>query len=144
MRTKSPMILRPCIKATAEQLSQKQVKVTQGDLVACVSKRNPAKASPHALMNLCPFYIGFLDNGVVDVVTDLVEIHSHTVDPREITASTSFVQSLVSEEALPKCPQTRLFLVMSLHHGENPSSSWWTLCGPNIGDITDHGPLQEA
>jgi hypothetical protein len=60
------------IKATAEQLSQQQAKVTQGDLVACVSKRNPAKVSPHALMNLCKSYIGFLDNGVVDLVTDLV------------------------------------------------------------------------
>ena len=75
MRTKSPYDIEilQSIKATAEQLSQKQAKVTQGDLVACVSKRNLANISHHALMNLCKFYIGFLDNGVVDRVTDLVD-----------------------------------------------------------------------
>ena len=101
------------IKATAENLSQKQTKVTQGDLVACVTRRNPAKVSPHALMNLCKFYIGFLENGVVDLVSDLVGFHSHAVDPRELTVSTAFFQTLVSEEALSKCPQTRLYLVIT-------------------------------
>ena len=51
---------------------RKQAKVTQGDLVACVSRRNLAKASHYALMNLCKYFIGFLENGVVDLVTDLV------------------------------------------------------------------------
>ena len=60
-------------KATAKHLSQKQSKLTQWGLVACVSKRNPAKVSPRALMNLCKIYIGFLDNGVVDLVTDLLD-----------------------------------------------------------------------
>ena len=122
------------IKATAEQLSQKQAKVTQGDLVACVSKRNPAKVSPHALMNLCKFYIGFLDNGVVDLVTDLVDFHSHTVDPRELTVSTSFFQSLVSEEALSKCPQTRLYLVMTQYTMEKTRAQ---AGGPSVAQFLD-------
>ena len=84
MRTKSPMILRSCRESRPlpSNYLRKQAKVTQNDLVACVSKRNPAKVSPHALMNLCKFYVGLFDNGVVDIVTDLVESHSHTVDPR--------------------------------------------------------------
>jgi hypothetical protein len=106
------------IKATAEHLSQKQAKVTQGDLVAAAGRRNPAKISVPALMNLCKFYIGFLENGVVDLVQDLVDFHSLTVDPKELTVSTSFFQTIVSEEALSKCPHTRLHLVISQYTTE--------------------------
>ena len=43
--------------------------------------------------------------------------------------STSLFQTLVSEEALSKCPQTRLYLVMTQYTMEkNRSSSWWTFC----------------
>ena len=107
-----------CIKATAQTLSQKQAKVSQGDLVAATVRRNPAKISPHALMNLCRFYIGFLENGVVDLVTDLVDFHSQTVDPKELTVSTSFFQTLVAEEILSKCPHTRLHLVLTQYTSE--------------------------
>ena len=40
----------------------------------------------------------------MDLVTDLVDFHSHNVDPKELTISTSFIQTLVKEEALRKCP----------------------------------------
>ena len=107
-----------CIKATAEDLSHKQRKITQGDLVAAAGRRNPAKISPHALTNLCKYYIGFLENGVVELVTDLVDFHSATVDPKELTVSTAFFMVLVSEEALSKCPQTRLYLVICQYTAE--------------------------
>lgn len=112
-----------CIKATAENLSQKQTKVTQGDLVAATARRNPAKISPLALTNLSRFYIGFLQNGVVDLMADLVDFHSQTVDPKELTVSTSFFQTLVSEESLATCPHTRLHLVLTQYTPETKNKS---------------------
>ena len=122
------------IKATAEHFSQKQAKVTQGDLVACVSRGNLAKVSPLVLMHLCKFFMGFLDNGVVDLVTDLVDSHFHTVDLRELTVSTSFFQSLVSEEALPKCSQTRLYLVMTQYTLKKTRAQ---VGGPSVAQFLD-------
>ena len=46
-------------------------------------------------MNFWKFYIGFLENGVVGLLDDLVDFHPHTVDPRELSMSTSFFQGLV-------------------------------------------------
>ena len=64
-------------------------------------------------MNVCKFYIGLLDNGVENSVTDIVDLHSHTVDPRELTVSTSFFQTLLYEDVPSQCPQTRSQLVMT-------------------------------
>jgi hypothetical protein len=68
------------IKATAETLSAHQDKISQGDLVSIASRRNPAKISVTQMQVLAKLYIGFLENGVVDLVQDLVDFHSDTVD----------------------------------------------------------------
>ena len=134
-----------CIRATAETLSQKRAKITQGDLVAFVSKRNPAKLSPGALQTLCKFYIQFLENDVLDIVGDLVDYHCHAVDPKELTISISYFQAVVSEESLKKCPFSRLYLVMSQYTAEKVRAQ---AGGPSVSQFLDgpqiHGALQEA
>ena len=106
------------IKATAQVLSLKVSKVSLADLVALCSRRNPAKISPRALTGLSKFYIGFLENSVENLIMDLVDFHSQQVDPQELTVSTSFFEILMSEEALGKCPYTRLALLLTQYTTE--------------------------
>ena len=41
-----------------------------------------------------------------ELVQELVDFHSETVDPKELTVSTARIENLVSEEPLQKCPHT--------------------------------------
>ena len=93
------------IKATAESLSVKPRKNT-GDLLSAATRRNPAKLSPKTMQVLARVYIGSLENGVPELVQELVDFHSETVDPQELTVSTAWIENLVSEEPLKKCPHT--------------------------------------
>ena len=81
---------------------------------------------------------------MVDLVTDLAYFHSHTVDPRQLTANTSFCQNLVTEDALAKCPQTRLYLVMTQYTMEKTRAQ---VGGPVVaqlfGNFTHCGPLEK-
>ena len=100
------------IKVAAETfLKDGKSTVAMGDLVAAAQKRNPAKISPTTWMTLSKYYIGFLVNGCVDLVEDLHEFHSDTIDPRELCVSISFFGAVESEEALKKCPHVRHHLV---------------------------------
>ena len=92
--------------------------MTLAHLVAATVRRNPAKVSPFALQNLSKFYIGFLENGVVCLVQKVVDYHSQTVDPQELSVSIAFFQLLVSEQALSKCPFTRLYLLLTQYTPE--------------------------
>ena len=65
------------------------------------------------MMTLTKFYTGFLESNRVDLISDLVDLHAHTVDPRELTVSIQYFQTLVSEEALKDCPECRLYLLFS-------------------------------
>ena len=76
--------------------------IAMADLVAHTVKRTPAKVGPFALQVLSKLYIGFLENGVVPLVDEVVDWHCQTVDPKEVSVSASFVHVLVSEEALPQ------------------------------------------
>ena len=80
-------------------LSQGKSKVSVGDLVASAQKKNPAKVSPQTWMSLTKYYIGFLENGVADLLEDLAEFHSHCVDPRELTVSLKLFSLLATDEA---------------------------------------------
>ena len=107
------------IKGTAEDLSTKQSKVTLANLVATTVRRNPAKVSSNAMQHLSKFYIGFLENGVVGLVQEIVDFHSQLVDPQEISVSIAFFQFLVSEEArLSQCPYTRMYLLLTQYTPE--------------------------
>ena len=92
--------------------------MSQGDLMAAVTRRTPAKLSPVAIQSLTKFYIGFLENDCLDLVGDLVDFHAHHVDPKELCVSTSFIQSLVSEQSLVKCPYIRMYLVCTQYTTE--------------------------
>ena len=109
-----------CIKSTAESLANDSVrgKVSQGDIVAAAMKRNPARISPRTIMVLTKFYIGFLENGMTHLITELADFHAHTVDPKELCVSISFFELLVNEEALKKCPETRMALLYTQYTSE--------------------------
>ena len=92
------------IRSTAESLSVRQSKITQGDLVSAAMRRNPAKLSTKTMQVLTKVYIGFLENGVPELVQELVDFHSETVDPKELTVSTAWIEHLVSEEPHPEMP----------------------------------------
>ena len=75
-------------------------KVSLGDLVAAAQKRSPTKISPTTWLTLGKYYIGFLENGVLDLIEDLREYRRNTVGPRELCVSISFFGFLEAEEAL--------------------------------------------
>ena len=94
------------IKNTAETLSVRQSRITQGDLLSAAQRRNPAKLSLKTMQVLTRVYIGFLENGVPEFVQELVDFHSENVDPKELTVSTAWIENLVTEQSLLKCPHT--------------------------------------
>ena len=106
------------IKATAEVLSKTQPSVKQADLMATAVRRNPTKVSSKSMMTLCHLYIGFLSNGVVDLVTELIDYHSEHVDPKELAMSIQFISSVCAEAALSKCPHVRLGLLQLQYNTE--------------------------
>ena len=118
------------IIAVAEDLSKKNRKVSQGDLVAAVARKNPAKVSAHTLTTLTKYYIGHLENQTVHLLKELVDWHSVNVDPKELVVNPAFFVALVSEPELEKCPQFRHYALQTqytsekVRHGANgPSSS---------------------
>ena len=128
-----------CIRTTAETLSQKRPKITQGDLVAFVSKRNPTNLSPGALQTLCKFYIQFLENEVLDLVGGMVDFHCDVVDPKVLSISISFFQAVVSEESLKKCPFARLYLVITQYTTEKVRAQ---AGGPSVSQFLDVPQIQ--
>ena len=61
----------------------------------------------------CHIYIGFIVNDTQDLIQDLVEFHSQTVNPKRLTVSLGFFSLINNEEALSKCPHLRLALVQA-------------------------------
>ena len=59
------------IRVTCESLSKKQAKISHGDLMAAVARRNHAKLSSATLMALSKYFVGFLENGAVDLIEGL-------------------------------------------------------------------------
>ena len=107
------------IKTSAEAfLATGKAKVNLGDLVNAASKRNPAKTSPTCWMSLAKYYIGFLENGMVDMIEDLADFHSSCIDPAQLTVSLKFFHTLGSEEAFKKCPQVRHYLTTTQYTPE--------------------------
>ena len=84
---------------------------------------------------LSKLYIGFLENGVPELAGDLVDHHSDTVDPREMTVSFSYIQVVCTEESLSKCPQVRLHLILSQYSLDKTRAS---SSGPSQGALFDN------
>ena len=107
------------IKHAAESfLKAGKDKVVFGDLVAASQKRNPSKVAEVAWLKLTKHYIGFLENGVPELVDDLHEYHSTFVDPKDLCVSVNFFGCLDQEEALKKCPQVRHYLTTTQYTNE--------------------------
>ena len=97
--------------------------VNQGDLIAAAQKRNPSKISPDSWMTLSKYYIGFLDEGMTELVEDLSYFHSACVDPRELSVSLKYFKLVASEPAFKACPQLRHYLVTSQYTKEKAMPS---------------------
>jgi hypothetical protein len=108
--------------------------VSLGDLVSASQKRNPAKISPVSWMTLAKLYTGFLENGVADLVDDLMEYHSEHVDPRELTVSLKFFSAVSGEEAFKSCPQIRHYLITSQYTSEKVTAS---SSGPSVSQFLE-------
>ena len=76
-------------------------------------RSNPVKLSTKTTQVLTKVYIGFLENGVPELMQELVDFHSDSVDPKFLTVSTNWIEDLLSEEPLQKCPHTCLALWLS-------------------------------
>ena len=112
------------IKNSAEQfLKTGQQKVSLGDLVAHACRKNPAKIQVTTWQTLSKYYIGFLENNVVELMEDLHELHSQNVDPSEVSVSMAFYQFLHSEKSLKKCPHVRHFLLLAQYCKEQLRAS---------------------
>ena len=61
-------------------------------------RSNLAKLSTKTMQVLTKVYIGFLKNGVPELVQELVDFHSDSVDPKMLTVSTMWIEGLLSEE----------------------------------------------
>ena len=55
---------------------------------------------------------------------DLVYFHSNAVDPKEVSVSTSLLHFLAMEQALTKCPYTRMHLVVSQYSNEKTKAQF--------------------
>ena len=95
-----------------------KTKVNLGDLVAAAMKWRPSKLSSGTWFGLARYYIGFLENGVLDLIDDLREFNTNSVDPRQICASISFSEVIANEPALKMCPQVQHYLVCTKYTKE--------------------------
>ena len=94
--------------------------------------------SPKTMQVLTRVYIGPLENGVPELVQELVDFHSETVDPKELTVSTAWIENLVSEEPLKKYPHTCVALWVCQYTLEKVRSQ---SSGPSVATFLDHGNL---
>ena len=116
----------------------KTSKIKQVDLVSATMRSNPAKLSTKTMQVLTKVYIGFLENGVPELVQELVDFHSDRVDPKELTVSTMWIESLVTEEPLQKCPHTFLALWLS-HYTQDKVRCQSS--GPDVAAFIEHANL---
>ena len=126
------------IRMTCEDLSKRPGKVSHGDLMSAVARKNPSKMSTLTLQTLCKFFVGFVENGAADLVEDLVDWHSCTVDPKALTVSTSYFTTLAQEEALRTCPHVRMYLVVTQYCEEKARSQ---AAGPSVSQFIEAGSI---
>ena len=119
-QTNNEMDLLQSIKCAAENLAKQHNNVQQGNLLDLVHRRMPTKVSALTLQTLCRFFVLFLHNEAQHLVKELVDYHSHKVDPRQIAVSTSFFGTIVQEQNLKEFPLTRMYLVITQYTTEKP------------------------
>ena len=72
---------------------------------------------------MATYYIGFLDEGLVELIEDLAYFHSACVDPRELTVSLRFFDHVATEPQFKACPQLRHYLVTTQYTKEKAMSN---------------------
>ena len=100
--------------------------------------------SPTTLMSLCKFRVQLFYKGAVDLVSELVDLHSDRVDPKALKVAIASFQSQVPGPNLRQCPFTRLYVVVTQYTRDNKSSSWWTFCVSVLGTGAYPRPLQKT
>ena len=109
-----------------------------GDLVSSAQKKNPSSVSPTAWLTLTKYYIGFLENDCMDMLEDLSEFHSASVDPRQLCVSIAYYGALESEPALKKAPNLRLYLTSTQYTSEKVKTQ---AAGPAISQFLEASQL---
>ena len=91
----------------------KDTKVTLGDLVAKVCKKNPAKIPVTLVQVLTKYWSLFLGGNKLFLVQELVDFHSNTVDPNDLIVNRAFFEALTSEKALAPLHFLRHYLLLT-------------------------------
>ena len=96
------------ISYAAKKLSDGgKAKVNLRDLVAAATRRLPSKLSSGTWFGLARYYIGFLENGVHDLIDDVHEFHSNSADPKQICVSIAFFDFMNEKETLTQHSEAR-------------------------------------
>ena len=119
-------------------MKQSLEKVNLGDLVSSAQKRTPSKVSPNNWLTLTKYYIGFLENDCMDMLQDLSEFHSASVDPRQLCVSIAYYGILESEPVLKKAPNLRLYLTSTQYTLEKVKAQG---AGPAVSQFLEASQL---
>ena len=111
-------ILQSLKHAAIFYLDKNVEKVKKADLVATSTRRNPTKVTPGTWLTLAQYYIGFMENNTLELIEDLTDFHSASVDPKALRVSTAFFGLVSGEEAFLKCPHVRHHLVLTQYCSE--------------------------
>ena len=103
------------ILETASQMPD--IRVSLGDVVAKVMKKNPAKIPVSLVQVLTKYWSQFLGGNKLFLVHELVDYHSNTVDPNELIVNAAFFTALTSEKALSSLHFLRHYLLLT-HYTE--------------------------
>ena len=105
-------ILQSLKHAAVFYLDKGVEKVKKADLVATATRKNPTKVTPTTWLTLAQYYIGFMENDALELIEDLTDFHSASVDPKALRVSTAFFGLVSGEGAFLKCPHVRHHLVL--------------------------------
>ena len=95
-----------------------KAKTDLSELVAKAHRRTPARVSAATLNFLAKFFVQFLDEDSMHLVSELVMFHNAKVNPRDLVVSTTLFQFLVSEQGLQKAPHVRHYLLLTHYTNE--------------------------
>ena len=106
------------VVTTALELGEAAKTTTMGDLTAKALKRNPAKISPRVIGTLAKYFVQYLETNDQHFVKELVDFHSHKINPKELFVSNAFYETLTGEAALKTTPCTRHYLLLTQYTNE--------------------------
>ena len=105
-------ILRGII-STCQEMSISRSKMPLGEIIAKAAHRSPARLGDRTLTGLAKYYIKHLENNSQDLLEELQQFHSATVNPREVQVPVHFFEALAKEPAFKDMPYFRHYAVLS-------------------------------